>query len=31
MDEWRAYRQALRDMPQQADFPVKAVWPKRPK
>lgn len=31
VDEWLAYRQALRDMPQQADFPAKAVWPKRPK
>ncbi|MFL9933625.1 phage tail assembly chaperone [Paraburkholderia sp. RL18-103-BIB-C] len=29
--EWLVYRQALRDMPQQAGFPFKAVWPKRPK
>ncbi|MBB5469381.1 hypothetical protein HDG32_005528 [Paraburkholderia sp. CI2] len=31
VDEWKVYRQALRDWPQQPDFPFNAVWPKRPK
>ncbi|MGF6932990.1 hypothetical protein OKW41_002129 [Paraburkholderia sp. UCT70] len=31
VDEWKVYRQALRDWPQQPDFPFSAVWPKRPK
>jgi hypothetical protein len=28
-DEWRAYRQALLDVPQQAD-PFDIVWPTKP-
>lgn len=28
--EWAAYRQALRDLPQQAGFPVTIVWPVKP-
>lgn len=28
---WREYRQALRDVPQQAAFPDPINWPKRPK
>lgn len=27
---WANYRQALRDVPQQADFPWEVVWPKNP-
>ncbi len=27
---WRAYRQALRDIPEQAGFPMNIVWPERP-
>ncbi|PRF79644.1 hypothetical protein C6Q12_03855 [Burkholderia multivorans] len=27
---WRAYRQALRDIPQQASFPSEVVWPSPP-
>ena len=27
---WRDYRQALRDVPQQANFPDSANWPRRP-
>lgn len=27
---WTAYRQALRDVPQQEDFPVSVVWPAAP-
>jgi hypothetical protein len=27
---WKAYRQALRDVPQQAGFPWAVVWPARP-
>lgn len=28
--EWKAYRQALRDMPEQAGFPDTVVWPEKP-
>jgi len=28
-DEWRTYRQALRDVPQQANFPD-VTWPTKP-
>lgn len=28
--EWRAYRQALRDLPQQEGFPDSVVWPTKP-
>lgn len=28
--EWAAYRQALRDLPQQAGFPVTIDWPVKP-
>lgn len=27
---WLAYRQALRDVPEQAEFPYEAVWPEAP-
>ena len=27
---WAAYRQALRDVPQQADFPLDVQWPVEP-
>ena len=27
---WRAYRQALLDVPQQTDFPLEIVWPTKP-
>ncbi|MGF6607043.1 hypothetical protein OKW45_001943 [Paraburkholderia sp. WSM4175] len=27
---WRVYRQALRDIPQQAGFPFSIEWPERP-
>ena len=27
-DEWRTYRQALRDVPSQAGFPDNITWPK---
>lgn len=27
---WAAYRQALRDMPQQVGFPADATWPQSP-
>jgi hypothetical protein len=27
---WRVYRQALRDVPQQAGFPETIVWPEQP-
>lgn len=27
---WKAYRQALRDVPQQAGFPENVVWPVTP-
>lgn len=28
--EWAAYRQALRDIPQQAGFPTLITWPEKP-
>lgn len=28
-DAWRAYRQALLDVPQQEGFPTNIVWPER--
>jgi len=29
-DEWKNYRQALRDVPQQAGFPNDIEWPEEP-
>mgnify|MGYP003625593704 FL=1 len=29
-DEWRTYRQALRDVPAQAGFPNSITWPSEP-
>jgi len=29
-DEWRTYRQALRDVPAQAGFPNSITWPTEP-
>ena len=29
-DAWRAYRQALRDIPAQSDFPNDVTWPTKP-
>lgn len=29
-DEWRIYRQALRDVPAQAGFPESITWPVEP-
>jgi len=29
-DEWRTYRQALRDVPTQAGFPNSVTWPTEP-
>jgi len=29
-DTWAVYRQALRDVPQQAGFPKNVVWPEKP-
>ena len=29
-DEWRTYRQALRDVPAQAGFPTSVTWPSEP-
>ena len=29
-DEWRTYRQALRDLPSQAGFPYSTTWPTKP-
>lgn len=29
-EAWRAYRQALRDIPQQAGFPHEVEWPEKP-
>ena len=29
-DEWKAYRQALRDVPQQSGFPETVEWPAKP-
>lgn len=28
--EWAAYRQALREVPQQPDFPLSINWPAKP-
>ena len=28
--DWKAYRQALRDVPEQSDFPYAVVWPTPP-
>lgn len=28
--EWAAYRQALRDVTEQDDFPITIVWPEKP-
>lgn len=30
MDEWLEFRQALRDVPQQANFPKEVEWPRHP-
>ena len=29
-DEWRVYRQALRDIPAQSGFPTNVTWPTEP-
>ena len=29
-DAWATYRQALRDVPQQAGFPENVTWPQKP-
>jgi len=29
-DDWRTYRQALRDVPTQAEFPTDVTWPVEP-
>lgn len=29
-DEWRVYRQALRDIPAQSGFPTNVTWPVKP-
>lgn len=29
-ESWAAYRQALRDVPQQTGFPLNVVWPTKP-
>tara|TARA_R100001198_G_scaffold96019_2_gene84110 strand:+ start:581 stop:856 length:276 start_codon:yes stop_codon:yes gene_type:complete len=29
-DEWRTYRQALRDVPIQSGFPTNITWPTKP-
>jgi hypothetical protein len=29
-DAWAVYRQALRDVPQQAGFPTNITWPEKP-
>jgi len=29
-DEWKTYRQALRDVPSQAGFPDNITWPTKP-
>jgi hypothetical protein len=29
-DEWRTYRQALRDLPAQSGFPTNVTWPVEP-
>jgi len=28
--KWQGYRQALRDVPQQANFPINIAWPEEP-
>jgi len=30
VNEWKVYRQALRDVPQQSGFPQEVVWPTKP-
>lgn len=30
IEAWAAYRQALRDVPSQAGFPMEVVWPTQP-
>jgi len=30
VEEWKKYRQALRDLPQQAGFPTEITWPQKP-
>lgn len=29
-EEWRAYKQALRDVPEQEGFPLNIIWPTMP-
>ena len=29
-DKWSPYRQALRDVPQQPEFPINIIWPTKP-
>jgi hypothetical protein len=29
-DEWRTYRQELRDLPSQSGFPTTVTWPTKP-
>lgn len=29
-EEWKIYRQALRDIPEQAGFPLNVTWPNKP-
>jgi len=29
-DDWRTYRQALRDVPDQSGFPTNVIWPTKP-
>ena len=29
-DEWKTYRQALRDVPAQSGFPDNIIWPTKP-
>ena len=30
VEAWMAYRQALRDVPEQQGFPISIVWPEKP-
>jgi len=30
VEDWKTYRQALRDVPQQGTFPVSVEWPEKP-
>ena len=30
VDEWKRYRQSLRDVPQQSGFPLDVTWPEKP-